>query len=221
MFRTKMAVALALASAFLVGQSLSQNQAMAQNVWLSLNLEFNDPTDYGSGGTWTVVAKADLEGLAGVVFYLDQATLNFNAATGFLTPAGMEEDNSNANGLRIEIVQADLGFISPTYDIGVPGGTYPSSYVDDPALSPLWGNPDLGSFTGGVELVTGSFDPGDIPDWYAPEAPDGNVYFSTSSISVLPAPVQLTVRAAPIPEPATFMLGAIGLLAVATRRRTR
>ena len=56
MFRFKLLLAALLCGTLLVGH------AAADNAWFSLNLEFNDPTDFGSGGTWTVVAKADERG---------------------------------------------------------------------------------------------------------------------------------------------------------------
>ncbi len=105
--------------------------ASATEISLSLNLEFSNPSDFNSGGTWTVVAKADQRGIAGIVLDLQDPTLNFNPATGFLTPAGFEIEQSATFGLRFEIVQAD-DLTDPTLDVGVIGGTFPSTYVDDP-----------------------------------------------------------------------------------------
>lgn len=211
MFRPKILLAALLCGTLFIGQ------AAADNAWFSLNLEFNDPTDFGSGGTWTVVAKADERGLAGAVLYL--SSLNFNAATGFLTPVGYENEFSSSNGMRFEIVQGDDPTF-PTYDVGVIGGPYPSTYVDDPNLIPFGVNPDLGTFSGGVELVTGSFDPGDVPAWYSfgGDSTDANIYLDTVSAPVQPN-LFLTVRYVGIPEPTSLLLLGGGIFALASIRR--
>jgi len=196
---------------------LAAGQASADNAWFSLNLEFNDPTDFGSGGTWTVVAKTDRRGFSGIVLEFLASSLNFNAATGFLTPFEIEE--SAVFGLRLETVQGD-DFFSVTYDLGVIGGTYPSTYVDDPNLVLFGANPDLGSFTGGVELVTGSFNAGDIPAWFAgPDVTDARLYTGVGT-GVVEPDVFLTVRyVAAIPEPASLLLLSGGIIALAALRR--
>lgn len=199
---------------------LAAGQAAADNVWLSLNLEFNDPADFGSGGTWTVVAKADDRGIAGVALSFQAATLNFNAATGFLTPAGFEvEESAIFSGLRLETVQGD-DVSSKTFDVGVIGGTFPSTYIDDPNLLIFGANPDLGSFSGGVELVTGSFNAGDIPAWFTtgPNQSAANIYLNTVQPPVL-ADVFLTVRYVGIPEPTSLLLLSGGIMALASLRR--
>jgi hypothetical protein len=209
-----------LMAALLCG-TLFAGQAQADNLWLSLNLEFNNPSDSGSGGTWTVVAKADRRGLAGVVLDFVAASLNFNPATGFLTPPEFEIEQSSISGMRLEILQGDDIFTgSPVYDIGVIGGTYPSTYVDDPLLTEFGGNPDLGSFTGGIALVTGSFNPGDIPTWWtgAGGAADGNLYTGTGFQVVAPD-VFTTVRYVAIPEPASVLLLCGSMVSLAAMRR--
>jgi hypothetical protein len=196
---------------------LLASHAAADNAWFSLNLEFNQPGDLNSGGTWTVVAKADRRGLASAILSFQASSLNFNPATGFLTPAVWEVEQSGIFGLRLETVQAE-DFGQFTYDIGVIGGTYPSTYVDDPNLVPLGSNPDLGSFTDGVALVTGSFSPGDIPTWWTgPDSTDANLFTGSGSQVVAPA-IHLTVRHI-VPEPTSFALLAGSLLAVVTLRR--
>lgn len=196
---------------------LLASHAAADNAWFSLNLEFNQPGDFTSGGIWTVVAKADRRGLAGVVLSFQASSLNFNPATGFLTPAVWEIEDSQIDGLRLETTQGDdIGQF--TYDIGVIGGTYPSTYVDDPDLVVFGANPDLGSFTGGVALVTGTFNAGDIPTWWTDADPtDANVFTGNGPQVVAPA-IHLTVRHI-IPEPTSFALLAGSLLAVVTLRR--
>jgi hypothetical protein len=200
---------------------LGGSQLWAANAWVSLNLEFNDAADFGSGGTWTIVAKADERGLAAALLALNQTSLNFNPATGFLTPAGFElEDSSNPGSLFLEILEADLPF-APTIDVGVIGGTYPSSYVDDPNLIVFGSNPELGSFSGGVPLATGSFDAGDIPAWYSSisDSTAANVYLVPNPVNASPATVFTTVRYVGIPEPTSLLLLSSGMLALASLRR--
>jgi hypothetical protein len=198
---------------------LLASHAAADNAWFSLNLEFNQQGDFNSGGTWTVVAKADRRGFAGVVLSFQASSLNFNPATGFLTPGEFEEEESGLFGMRFETVQGDIiGVGSPTYDIGVVGGTYPSSYVDHPGLTEMPGQPDLGSFTDGVPLVTGTFNVGDIPTWWTgSDQTDANLYTGTGFQVVAPS-VFLTSRHI-VPEPTSFALLAGSLLAVVTLRR--
>ena len=213
MFRPKLLLAALLCGTLFIGQ------AAADNAWFSLNLEFNDPTDFGSGGTWTVVAKADERGFAAVVLSLTASTVNFNPATGFLTPGVWEIEDSQIDGLRLETVQGDDVSLGPTYDIGVIGGTYPSSYVDDPDLILYGANPDLGSFTGGVELVTGTFDAGDIPAWFTASDPTTGNLFTGVGTNVIEPDVFLTVRYVGIPEPTSMLLLGGGMLALAAIRR--
>ena len=132
--------------------------ATAGNVSLSLNLEYNTFADISSGGTWTVVAKAQERGIDRLVVRFLDSSLNWDPNSGFLLSSVFEVEESNVSGLELEIVQGD-DLESVTLDVGVIGGTFPSTYVDDPDLAILGSNPDLGSFTGGAELVTGSFDP--------------------------------------------------------------
>jgi hypothetical protein len=196
---------------------LLASHAAADNAWFSLNLEFNQPGNFNSGGTWTVVAKADRRGLASAVLSFQATSLNFNPATGFLTPSVWNVEQSGVFGLRLETVQAD-DLASPVYDVGVIGGTYPSTYVDDPDLEVFGANPDLGSFTGGVALVTGSFNAGDIPTWWTgPDSTDANLFTGSGTQVVAPA-IHLTVRHI-VPEPTSFTLLAGSLLAVVTLRR--
>jgi hypothetical protein len=197
---------------------LLASHAAADNAWFSLNLEFNQPGDLSSGGTWTVVAKADRRGLAGVVLSFEASSLNFNPATGFLTPAVWEVEESDIFGLRLETSQGDNLSTGVTYDVGVVGGTFPSSYVDDPNLVPLGSNPDLGSFTGGVPLVTGTFNAGDIPAWWTGPDPTTAILFTGTGTQVIDPAIHLTVRHI-IPEPTSLALLAGSLLAVVTLRR--
>jgi hypothetical protein len=183
--------------------------ATAGNLSLSLNLEFNTLGDQNSGGTWTVVAKAEERGLAGVVMRFPDGSLNFNPATGFLLSPDFEIKQSGVFGIEFEIVHADDPGLGATLDVGVIGGTYPSTYVDDPDLAIFGANPDLGSFTGGAEVVTGSFDPGDIPSWISGAA---NLYTVSGSVAAAEN-VFLTVRSI-VPEPATFALFGAGVAGV-------
>jgi hypothetical protein len=217
MFRPRFLLAALLCGTLFVGQ------AAARNVWLSLNLEFNTSGDFGSGGTWTVVAKADERGLAGIVLSFDANSLNFNAATGFLPGLDFEQSSGTFPGLRLEITEGD-DVDNRTLDIGVIGGTFPSTYFDNPDLVPFGANPDLGTFTGGIALATGSFNPGDIPAWYDPDNNqipndlDANLYLNAVQNPVAPNAIFTTVRYV-VPEPTSLLLLCGGMFALAGIRR--
>lgn len=211
MLRSRSVLAALLCAVLLV------SHAAADNAWFSLNLEFNQLGNLNSGGTWTVAAKADRRGLAGVVLSFQASSLNFNPATGFLTPSVWNVEQSGVFGLRLETVQGD-DLASPVYDVGVIGGTYPSSYGDDPRLAPLSSNPSLGSFSGGVALATGTFDPGDIPTWWTGPDPTTATLFTGTGTQTIDPAIHLTVRHI-VPEPTSFALLAGSLLAIATLRR--
>jgi hypothetical protein len=195
--------------------ALAATTASAASLSLSMNLTFNTPGNTLSGGTWKVVGKADERGLAGVAMKLNN--INFNAS-GFLAPAGFEVRQFQtvpAGGTIIEIVEGD-DLSSKTLDVGVIGGPVPSSYVDAPGLAPFMGNPNLGSFTGGVELAAGTFNAGVVPTWVSALA---NVFSSAGGQPAITASVQQTVRTV-IPEPATLGLAGaalVGLIVVSRR----
>ncbi len=104
--------------------------------------------------------------------------------------------------------------------MGVVGGPFPTTYVDDPRLVLYPGNPNLGSFTGGVELVTGTFNPGFVPAWFGGSLTAGNVFTAPSGVgTVVFANTQTTVRYL-VPEPATWLIAmSAGLVLLARRRR--
>ena len=218
MIRSRNLFLLAALAAMLV----SQTSAQAANVWLSLNLQFNTPGNVNSGGTWTTVAKADERGLAAANMQL--ANVNFSAATGFIAPSQLEIKMTLVNGLRREVLVADdPSNPPPTLDVGVIGGPFPSTYVDAPGLVPFGGNPNLGSFTGGVALATGTFNPGIVPQWYneGGNFTQANGYISPNFPGgIVAANVLLTVRHV-IPEPATLGLACMGLIGlIAASRRS-
>lgn len=184
--------------------------ATAGDIALSLNLELNNPGDMNAGGTWTAVAKAEERGISALVMRFEDTSLNFNPATGFLTPVGFEVETSAVFGSRLELIQGD-DLSNPTLDVGVIGGTYPSAYVDDPNLVILGANPDLGSFTGGALMATGTFNPGDIPTWFddGNDASDGNLFIDAAGTVIRAENVFTTVRYV-VPEPSSVAM--IGLI---------
>lgn len=191
--------------------------ATAANVDLSLNLEFNDPFDQTSGGTWTAVAKADESGLAGIAFLVEGS--NFDAAAINSAITGFNVFETQAVGIVIEAVTgSDL--VSPQLDVGVIGGSWISNYVDPVDIAPLPGEADLGSFTGGAAIVQGTFNPGVIPallETSGTLAQGANVF--DMSGDAFEATLNTTVRAV-VPEPATFALLGVSIYClVATRRR--
>jgi hypothetical protein len=196
-----------------------QTDASAANVWLSLNLDFNTPGDFNSGGTWTTVAKADPQGIAGVSMYLANAT----TFTAFLAPPELDVRMQGTFGAVRNVAVGDD--LTPPYPlgIGVIGSSFPSTYVDPPGLVPFGGNPNYGSFTGGVALATGTFAPGVIPDWTTQgplmNVSDANVFTGPFPAPVVDADTLLTVRHV-VPEPATLCLAgvAVAMMLVVRRR---
>ena len=196
--------------------------AWAVNAWLSLNLEFNTPNDFNSGGAWTVVGKAEEMGFAGINMYL--ANINFDPATGFIAPSELEERFLiDFSAVKNIVVGDDI--LSPplTLHVGVIGGAFPSTYVDPAGIVVYSGNPDLGSFTGGVALATGSFNAGVVPAWTSSggNSTDSNIFVGTTFPgAVSDANTQVTVRYV-VPEPAAFALAALGAAAVGLTARRR
>jgi hypothetical protein len=192
---------------------VSQAPAQAANVWLSLNLQFNTPGDVNSGGTWTTVAKADPQGISGVS--MDLANTTFGS---FLAPPQLDvRFQSGTTTVRNVAVGDDL---VPPYPlgIGVIGSSFPSTYVDPVGIVPFGGNPNFGSFTGGVALATGTFAPGVVPNWTATS--DANLFTGPSPAPVAEADTLLTVRHV-VPEPATLGLAGVALIGlIAASRRS-
>lgn len=186
----------------------------AANVWFSLNLQFSTPGNVNSGGTWTTVAKADPQGIAGVSMYLANTTFG-----SFLAPPQFPIQLQTGNTTQRNIAIGD-DLVGPIpFGIGVIGSSFPSTYVDPVGLVPFGGNPNFGSFTGGVALATGTFAPGVVPGWSTQgfNATDANLFALNGT--AVDADVLLTVRSV-IPEPATLGLAGvalIGLIAAARR----
>ena len=129
---------------------------------------------------------------------------------------------SGVQGTFIEVVTGfGVGGLSnPILGVGVPGSSFPSTYVDPVGIAALAGNPNLGSFTGGVELATGTFNPGDVPALIASSGTLGsfaNVFDDMENV-VSASSISLTVRTV-IPEPTTLLLFSLGLIGTAVARR--
>jgi len=199
----------------------SSDPAIASEVALSLDLVFNTPGDSNSGGIWTVVGKADLAGLAGVSLAL--AGVEFDTGTGFLGPASFQVQEAADFGTNLNIVLLD-----DMQDVVNNIGVAATAYLDDPTLVLLPGEPDLGSFDGGVLLATGSFLPGVIPTWYDDGSTSTlsnlftggtNPHPHTDADEVNLATTLLTVRATNIPEPGSAVLLLIGAFSILSRRK--
>ncbi|WP_428307335.1 PEP-CTERM sorting domain-containing protein [Lacipirellula sp.] len=191
-----------------------QAPVRAANVWLSLNLQFNTPGNVNSGGTWTTVAKAQPQGIAGVSMNLANTTFG-----SFLAPSQLDVQLQSGNTTLRNVLVGDS--LTPPYPlgIGVIGSSFPSTYVDPAGLVPFGGNPNYGSFTGGVALATGTFAAGVVPNWTG--VTDANLFTGASPAPVVDADTLLTVRWV-VPEPATFGLGGMALVALvaASRRKS-
>ncbi|QDT70875.1 PEP-CTERM sorting domain-containing protein [Lacipirellula limnantheis] len=197
----------------------SQAPARAANVWFSLNLQFNTPGNVNSGGTWTTVAKADPQGIAAANMYLANTTFG-----SFLAPPQLDVQMQVGTTTIRNIVTGDS--LTPPYPlgIGVIGSSFPSTYVDPVGIVPFGGNPNYGSFSGGVALATGTFAPGVIPNWTSSRVSvtDANVFTGPAPAPVMDADTLLTVRWV-VPEPATLGLASIAIvgLIAASRRSVR
>lgn len=114
--------------------------------------------------------------------------------------------------------------MTPPYPlgIGVIGSSFPSTYVDPVGIVPFGGNPNFGSFTGGVALATGTFAPGVVPNWTPSgvNVTDANVFTGAAPAPVVDADTLLTVRWV-VPEPATLGLAGVALIGlIAASRRS-
>jgi hypothetical protein len=107
--------------------------------------------------------------------------------------------------------------------VGVIGGTFPSTYVDDPRFMLFGANPDLGSFTGGVKLATGTLDPAAVPAWFddGNDKSKGNPFTDAAGTVAAPFDTATTVRCVGIPGTTTLALPGIALACVATCSRKR
>jgi hypothetical protein len=86
---------------------------------------------------------------------------------------------------------------------------------------PYGGNPNFGSFSGGVALATGTFVPGVVPNWASAvnDSTDANILDANST--PVDANVLLTVRYV-VPEPATLGLAGVALIGlIAASRRAQ
>jgi hypothetical protein len=125
-----------LLSAFAGAQTAS-----ATFVNLHLDLQFANPSDSGSGGSWILSAEAGDFGLAGIVAHLSEVNTPVNF---LISPAIFEDQFSSLSGggLTLEVVAGDIS-PPPTYNLGV-------------------GIP--------VDIVEGTFAPGDFPSFASASA---------------------------------------------------
>jgi hypothetical protein len=209
-----------LACTAIISHHAMAGEVTGGNAYFSLNLEFSSPSDFSSGGTWTAVAKVDEFGLAGASLYLSDAIFG-----SFLAPPEYAiQVESDFGGIVLNIAIGDDGEGPPLLGVGVIGSSWPSTYVDDPNLVPFGGYPDLGSFTGGVALATGSFNPGVVPDWEfglpGPADETAANLYTSSGFPVVAAVTHLTVRNV-VPEPSAIVLAVMGLMGLSAGRRRR
>ena len=174
----------------LVCALVSVHKVQATTLNVNLDLAFNDPADMNSGGNWTVSALSGNFGLAGITF--DILPANF-AGNFLISNTIFEVQNSFAigGGMGFNIVAGDdLG--TPTLNVGVGSA---------------------------VDLVTGTFDPGDKPVL----SNLGANLFNASGAAVEVTGQNLTTSLTTnlVPEPATLALLSMGLIGLAVTARQR
>lgn len=164
--------------------------AYATTLDVNLDLEFNNPNDMASGGNWTVSALAGDFGLAGITFDI----LPANFAGNFLISNTIFEVQLSApvgGGIGFEIVAGD-DLATPTLNVGV--GT-------------------------AVDLVTGTFDAGDVPALADIGANLFNASGAASAVSGSNLTSSFTSNF--VPEPTTLTLFALGIIGIASSARRR
>lgn len=213
MIRSRSLFLLAVASMLFLPASVQ-----AVSVTFSLNLQFNALGDFNSGGTWTAVAKSDPGGIAGVSMYLKNTTFG-----SFLAPPEFPIQLQFGGTVVRNIAIGDDLSGPPPWGVGVIGSVFPSTYVDPSGLAPFGGNPNFGSFSGGIALATGTFAPGVVPDWTTSgsNSTDANIFnYAVPPVPISAHSIGLTVRYF-VPEPATFGLAGVALIGlIAASRRS-
>ena len=213
-----------LVGAFILATTV--NDANAQFVAVTLDLDFNNPADVNSGGNWTVVASTFGGGTLGISdLTLVISDANFNG--GFLVPSNIfQVAQSSATGNLLQL-QTGSNLLPPVFGVGVIGGPLASTFVDPVGIAPLGGNPNLGSFTGATPIASGTFAAGNIPDIVSfvttptgPVASNALVFDDPNSTQQITTIFQSTVRAVPVtvPEPNCFALLTMGLVGLGSRR---
>jgi len=167
------------------------HEANATTLNVNLDLVFSDPGDVNSGGNWTVSALAGDFGLAGIVFDILPANFAGNFLISNTIFEVQEFDTLGGGGMGFEIVTGD-NLATPTLNVGVGSA---------------------------VDLVTGTFNAGDVPAL----ANIGANLFDTNGVLVGVSGQNLTSSATNniIPEPTTLILFGIGLIGVVSTSRRR
>lgn len=192
------------------------NQVEAANAWLSLNLQFNKPGNTTSGGIWTAVGKAGPQGFSKVDMYVAN-TYRFSE---FLAPPQLDRQSQFGDwDARNILIRDDLVAPYPL-GIGMIGSSFTSTYVDPVGIVPYAGNPNYGSFTGGVAFATGTFIAGSIPIWTSGATLHTEVHLFTGleDAPVSRATTLLTIRYV-APEPRSPTLAAVAMVVLIRRRR--
>lgn len=199
-----------LAMALLLVVALAAS-APAQQIDVSLNLLYSDPTDLGSGGDWELAVKTSHAGLAGLQVYLTGIDIGSEQNTG---PQGFVNGSDEAGFsvflhddivpdtiLEIAIGQAPVAELgggeeqSVFYGVGTVGNDEPEDSLSYTSLTGTTNIPwDVGDFKAEPDwdwaavLVTGTFGTDMLPEFYTGDGliSSGTVYPTVGTSTSVP-----------------------------------
>lgn len=103
-------------------------------VHVQLNLRYDNPGDFTSGGTWELLVKSDEDGVANLAVGVNDVTDAISAGN-----TGFDYFEAETVGVLTEIATGYLPeHVAPATDVGIPGGR--GAVADDlyPIWSPFW-----------------------------------------------------------------------------------
>ena len=199
----------------LLGLALGDRAATAQNVSLSLNVFPTAPANPNGGGMWTLVAKTDdADGLAAVNSYITGISTS-GIAYGLGIGAALNAGNPFVvPGTPVNLLYFQDTSVPASVIVGVGTTTFPLRILLDPLGDPAWND--------ATKIAMGSYG-ANVPFF----APKGANVTDANTLNPTPGPLfnnstdantTFIVRVA-VPEPSTVALAALGVAALAIRRR--